>query len=61
VFRVLTCKTTAELDSLVPAMLPNIDCISGVVSVLLPGSEYHGLPVIKFPAEGAELVKRVIR
>jgi molybdopterin-guanine dinucleotide biosynthesis protein MobB len=60
VFRVLTCKTTEELDSLIPAMLPNIDCISGVVSSLIAGSKYRGVPVIKFPAEGSKLVRRVM-
>jgi molybdopterin-guanine dinucleotide biosynthesis protein B len=60
IFRILTCKTTAELDALIPAMLPNIDCISGVVSATMGRSEYLGLPVIAYPAQGEELVRRVL-
>lgn len=60
VLRILTCKTTDELDSLVQGILPKVDCISGVVSNLIKGDTYRDLPVIKFPQQAKELVSKVV-
>jgi molybdopterin-guanine dinucleotide biosynthesis protein MobB len=58
--RVLTCKTPAELDSLVPSVLPDVDCISGVVATSLGSSVYGGLPVVRFPQEAEELLRMAL-
>jgi molybdopterin-guanine dinucleotide biosynthesis protein MobB len=58
--RILTCKTEAELDSLIPSMLPEVDCISGVVATSLGSNAYKGLPVLRFPQEGEELLRLAI-
>jgi molybdopterin-guanine dinucleotide biosynthesis protein MobB len=59
VFRILTCRTTAELDSLIPEIRPNVDCISGVISSTIEGASYRGLPVVKFPEQTERLLRMV--
>jgi len=58
--RILTCKTAAELDSLVPSVLPDVDCISGVVATSLGSDAYRGLRVVRFPQEAEELLSMVL-
>jgi molybdopterin-guanine dinucleotide biosynthesis protein MobB len=57
VLRILTCKTAAELNSLVPSVLPDVDCISGVVATSLGTNAYRGLRVVRFPQEAEELLR----
>jgi len=58
-FRILTCKTKAELDSLIPASTKTYDCISGIVSTLIEGYRYRRVPVIRFPEQAEDLVRRI--
>jgi molybdopterin-guanine dinucleotide biosynthesis protein MobB len=59
-FRILTCKTTAELDSLLSAENSSYDCISGVVSAAITERSYKDVPVIKFPEQANKLVLKVV-
>ncbi len=58
-FRILTCKTMEELTSLVPTMLPNLDCISGIVASSFEGKDFDGVPVLRFPDDGLALISRL--
>jgi molybdopterin-guanine dinucleotide biosynthesis protein MobB len=58
-FRILTCKTIAEVDSLVPAGTAGYDCISGIVSNLIEGDRYRGLPVIRSPERAEDLIRMI--
>jgi molybdopterin-guanine dinucleotide biosynthesis protein MobB len=56
--RILTCKTTAELDSILHDV-GGYDCISGIVSTIIEGDRYHAIPVIRFPERAEDLIRMI--